>query len=624
MINLNPNQQQAAEHLNGPMMVLAGPGSGKTAVITARAAHLIHAHNIETRRILVITYSKAAANEMQRRFLELRGGPGGDEGSPAPPDMPTFGTFHSVFYRMIRQRHGYELGQVMGEGERRMAVRGFLIQLGYDLEDEFLSAVLGEMSLVKNELHDLEYYHSAAIGAEDFRRLLKMYASFKADKNKIDFDDMLSMAYTMLKDEPAQLTRWRRYYPYIMIDEFQDINRVQYETVKLLAAPANNLFIVGDDDQSIYKFRGSRPEFLLNFPKDYPATTSVTLGTNYRSTNQIISYANSLISGNKLRYHKEIVGTGRDGAKPLIISSDDQNAEAASIAQRIRTMWKNGANLDSIAVIYRLNLQSRAFADAFMNANIPYRNRDEMPVIYDHWIAADLFAYLRLAVRLAKKQKTGYDPDAERIINKPYRFISKAFMQGMKQGNLDLFAAYHRDPTLHTASKARIEELKSDLTTLGKRDTAAALRYIRQGIGYNEHIMDHSAYRKLNPAGLFEIADELQEAAKSFPDPEAFMAHARAAIAAAKDSDAQRGPCCNLTTLHSAKGLEFDRVFIAGAVEDVIPYSRSKTDADIEEERRLLYVGVTRARHELYISTIKTRYDKKVEPSRFLRLNRDK
>jgi len=399
---------------------------------------------------------------------------------------------------------------------------------------------------------------------------------------------------------------------------------VQYETVRLLAAPLNNLFIVGDDDQSIYKFRGSRPEFLLNFPKDYPAAESVTLDTNYRSTDQIIKYANSIIAANKLRYQKEIIGTSREGKKPTILIADDQNVEAAKIAERIRAMGKEGADLDSIAVIYRLNLQARAFADAFMNANIPYRNRDEMPVIYDHWIAADFFAYLRLAVRLFKKQKTGYDTDAERIINKPYRFISKAFLQGMKQGNLDMFAAYHRDPTLHTASKARIEELKTDLITIGKRDTASAIRYIRQGIGYNEYIVDHSAYRKLNPAGLFEIADELQEAAKNFPSPEEFLAHARAAIAAAKEQDTNRGPCVNLTTLHSAKGLEFDKVFIAGAVEDVIPYVRSKTDADIEEERRLLYVGVTRARHELYISTIKTRYDKKVEPSRFLGLNKGK
>jgi len=613
------------------MMVLAGPGSGKTAVITARAKRLIDAHHIDPRRILVITYSKAAATEMQRRFVQLtRKAVGGDEGqsdaldpshsSYASHASPTFGTFHSVFFRMLRSKKDYSLDQILADGERRIAVRGFLSQLGYDLDNEFLSAVLGEMSLVKNELHDINHYHSAAIGAEDFRRVCDSYESYKAEKGKIDFDDMLTMAYAMLKSDPSQLQRWQQAYSYIMIDEFQDINRVQYEAVKLLAATLNNLFIVGDDDQSIYKFRGSRPEFLLNFPKDYPAATSVTLDTNYRSTNQVIAYANKVIVQNQLRYNKEIIGTGRDGAKPVLLTAEDQNQEAAKIAQRIRDLWRKGADLDSIAVIYRLNMQARAFADAFMNANIPYRNRDEMPIIYDHWIAADFFAYMRVALRLFRKQKTGYDTDAEQIINKPYRFISKAFLQGMKQSNSDMFQFYHRDPTLHTASKTRIEELKSDLTTLGKRDTVTAIKYIRKGLGYDDHILDHAAYRKLNPAGLLEIADELQEAAKSFPQPEGFMAHAKAAIAAARDPDTERGPSCNLTTFHSAKGLEFDRVFIAGAVEDVIPYVRSKTDADIEEERRLFYVGVTRARHELYISTIKYRYEKKVEPSRFLRL----
>ncbi|MCL2528244.1 MAG: ATP-dependent helicase [Defluviitaleaceae bacterium] len=613
MQNLNKNQLQAVNHQNGPMMVLAGPGSGKTAVITARARELSQAHNVEPKRILVITYSKAAATEMQRRFVQLADIYEGQA-------MPTFGTFHSVFFRMIRSNKNYSLDQIMAEGERRTLVRGFLSKLGYDLDDEILSAVLGEMSLIKNELHDIAHYHSTTVSAVDFRRVCENYAAYKTENNKIDFDDMLTLAYEMLKNEPAQLAKWRNIYPYIMIDEFQDINRVQYETVKLLAAPLNNLFIVGDDDQSIYKFRGSRPEFLLHFPKDYPAAASVTLDTNYRSTNQIISYANNAIKDNKLRYNKEITGTGRDGPKPIIFRAADQNQEAANIAQRIRDLWKKGADLESIAVIYRLNMQARAFGDAFMNANIPYRNRDEMPIIYDHWIAADFIAYLRLAIRLLRKQKTGYDNDAEQIINKPYRFISKAFMQGMKQTNSDLFAAYHRDPTLHTASKTRIEELKSDLVSLTKRDTATAIKYIRKGIGYDDYILDHAAYRKLNPAGLLEIADELQDAAKNFNDPEGFMAHAKATIAAAREPESKRGPSCTLTTFHSAKGLEFDRVFIAGAVEDVIPYVRSKTEADIEEERRLFYVGVTRARHELYISTIKTRYDKKVEPSRFLGL----
>ena len=250
--------------------------------------------------MLVITYSKAAALEIERRFkaLELGG-----------MNRAAFGTFHSVFFRMLRRKNGYDTGQILNDGERRTVVRQFLSQMEYMPDDETLSNLLGEMSLVRNEMHDLAYYHSNTIGAEDFRELCRSYENYKAERGKIDFDDMLCHAYEMLKTESDQLNYWRGKYKYIMIDEFQDINKVQYEAVKLLAAPDNNLLVVGDDDQSIYRFRGSRPEFLLNFPTDFPDTAQVTLTTNYRSTNEIISYANSAIAPNKLRYGKIIVGT---------------------------------------------------------------------------------------------------------------------------------------------------------------------------------------------------------------------------------------------------------------------------------------------------------------------------
>jgi len=606
-LNLNHNQQKAAEHISGPMMVLAGPGSGKTAVITARASYLVTA-SIPARSILVITYSKAAAQEMEQRFRQRYA-------DSVPP--VTFGTFHSVFYRILRRSKNYTLDQIFGEGERRTLIRSFLSEMNYDMDDEFLSSVIGEMSLVRNELHDISHYHSATIGTEHFRELLERYNSYKTDKNIIDFDDMLCYSYELLATKPEELEYWRNIYTHIMIDEFQDINSVQYEMVKLLAAPKNNIFIVGDDDQSIYRFRGARPEFLLNFPADYPDTNQVTLETNYRSTDHIIKCANKLIIANTMRYDKQIHGTERKGVKPVLLVASDQNHEAIQIAEKIRTLWKKGADIDEIAVAFRLNIQARAFMDAFLNMNIPFKTRDEIPTIYDHWIAEDLFAYLRVAQRLGLKQKLGYNPDATRIINKPFRFISKAFLQGLKKEDLDLFRVYGYSDSLHTATKANIEELHRDLLKVAKHETADAIRYIRKNINYNGYIIDTCEYRKLRPTGLFEIADELQEAAKQFPNPEEFIAHAKEASELAKQKE-QSGPCCTLTTMHSAKGLEFERVFIAGVVEELIPYARSKTAVEIEEERRLFYVGVTRAKNELYISTIKSRYDKPSEPSRFL------
>lgn len=544
---------------------------------------------------------------MQRRYSE-QGGEGG----------ASFGTFHSTFFRMLRKKHGYSIEEIINDGERRNAVKAFLSEKQYDPDDEMLSNLLTEMSLVRNELHDLTHYHSKTIGTDDFLELCESYEKYKADRKKIDFDDMLCLTYEMLRENPRELEYWRNKYPYIMIDEFQDINRVQYEIVKLLAAPQNNLFIVGDDDQSIYRFRGSRPEFLLNFPKDFPETAQITLETNYRSTDEIIAYANKTIAPNKQRYAKNIHGTASHGKPPIFLVSDDQNHEAVQIATLIRNLWKKGANLDKIAIAFRTNIQSRAFMDAFLNMNIPFTSRDEAPTIYEHWLAEDLFAYLRVAQRLWLRQKTGYDPDAARIINKPFRFVSKAFLADVKKRDANIFQAYQRTNALHLSTKANIEELNTHLLRLAKLETSEAIRYIRQNAAYNTHIHSICEYRKLNPSGLMEIADELQEAAKPYPNPPDFIAHAKKAAEAAKQQT-QQGPSCTLTTLHSAKGLEFERVFIAGAVEEILPYIRSKTEAEIEEERRLFYVGITRAKHELYISTVKTRYDSPAEPSRFIK-----
>jgi len=442
---LNENQQKAALHKDGPMMVLAGPGSGKTAVITARAINL--SQNATFSPVLVITYSKAAATEMQRRFeasLEMskktssKATASNEPSNQAPHEAPlealantqspiTFGTFHSAFFRMLRRKRGHSLGEIMADGERRNAVRSFLMERNYEPDDALLSSLLLEMSLVRNELFDIEFYHSKSIAAEAFKEICKEYENYKRDKNKIDFDDMLCHTYNLFKEDEAELKYWREKYKYIMIDEFQDINRVQYELVKLLAAPANNIFVVGDDDQSIYRFRGSRPEFLLDFPKDFPENKQVILQTNYRSTDSIINYANKLILANKMRYNKNIVGTSQSGSPPIFLKAEDQNDEAQKIAEKIRTLRNKGANLDEIAVTFRLNIQARAIADAFLNLRIPFKSRDEMPTIYEHWLAQDIFAYLHVARRLALRQKTGFCPNAERIINKPFRYVGKAF-----------------------------------------------------------------------------------------------------------------------------------------------------------------------------------------------------
>jgi DNA helicase-2/ATP-dependent DNA helicase PcrA len=319
-----------------------------------------------------------------------------------------------------------------------------------------------------------------------------------------------------------------------------------------------------------------------------------------------------------MRYEKNIIGTGRNGPPPKTCTAPDQNREAAAIASVIKKQHEQGADYSQFAVLYRVNMQSRALVDAFLHANIPFTVKDESPVIYEHWIARDLFAFLRLGMRIPAE----YEPDAERVMNKPYRFIGKAFLQSAKLKKVSPFRIYQRDPALNDLQRARIDELLFYLQQAGKRKPVDAVRYIRQAAGYNQHIRDYCEYRRLEPAGLYEIADELQEAAKQFDTAGDFIRNAEEVIQAAKRNKTPPVSGVTLSTLHSAKGLEFDTVFIAGAVESVIPHERSKTDAELEEERRLLYVGVTRAKNHLYIYIPKTRYDKEMKPSRFLETER--
>ena len=593
-MNLNESQRQAVSHVEGPLMVLAGPGSGKTTVITYRAMNLVREAGIPPWQVLVITFSKAAATEMENRFKARTEG-----------ESCTFGTFHAVFFRVLRQRYGYGLDQVLQEGEGREIVRKLLA--GYEADEDMLSAVRNEISLVKNELHDLRYYNSSTMGAEEFRQIFFKYEEVKKSQNKIDFDDMLSACYNLWRTETENLAYWQKKFPYIMIDEFQDINHVQYECIRMLSAAPHHLCIVGDDDQSIYRFRGARPEFLLRFPEDYPQVRRVVLDTNYRSTDPIISFSNKIITQNQLRYNKLIVGTQKKGPMPKILKCKDQNHEAAVMAAQIR----KHPNLNEIAVVYRTNMQARAFVDAFMQANIPYVVKDEISVIYEHWIAQDIFAYLRLSCGM------GSIRDTERIVNKPFRFISKAFLQKARQENKDIFRWYAESGMLNSAQQQRIEELLLDLRAVGKRKTSEGIKYLRKNAGYDGHIRDYCDYRKISPAGLYEIAAEIQEASEAFPDPEEFIRHGNEAIEN-KNKHMGDEARVTLTTMHSAKGLEFDTVYIAGAVEGLIPYERCKTEAELEEERRLFYVGATRARHDLFISVIKKRHEKDVKPSRFI------
>ncbi|MCD8299635.1 MAG: ATP-dependent helicase, partial [Clostridiales bacterium] len=385
-------QEQAIKHRDGPAIVLAGPGSGKTTVITRRVRQMISVGGIDPTGILVITFSRAAAAEMQKRFFYLM------DRQQIPV---TFGTFHAVFFHILKQAYGYTASQIAKEEQRTLFVREYIhrLRLEYDDETDFIRNILGEISLIKNSGIDVAHYYSASCAEDIFRRIYDAYQECLSSNRLLDFDDMLMFTKELFEKRPDILSGWQERYPYILIDEFQDINQLQYDIVRMLAMPHNNLFIVGDDDQSIYRFRGSKPEIMLNFENDYPGAETICLSTNYRSGTEIVKTAGNLISYNKTRFPKDIKAAATDGIPPIFETFTTQKEENLYIIKTIQELSaKGGVPYEEMAVLFRTNSQPGLLIQQLFEYNIPFVSKEHIPNIFDHWIAKDIVTYMQLAM----------------------------------------------------------------------------------------------------------------------------------------------------------------------------------------------------------------------------------
>ncbi len=593
-------QQDAIEHNEGPCMVLAGPGSGKTTVITYRVKHLIENLKVDPLSILVVTFTKSAAVEMEMRCNRLFGAKSG----------ATFGTFHSIFFNIIR-RHRRERLDILDEGRRFAIIKQLTSKVFKETDEELFKLVSSEISICKNEMYDLAHYNSVNISSEEFKNIFSSYEALKKDNNFLDFDDMLTVCYELLQSNDI-LELWQNRFRYILIDEFQDINRIQYECMKLLAKRDRNIFVVGDDDQSIYKFRGAKPDILLKFPKDFEGTRKIVLDTNYRSTENIIRFCNRVIAVNSKRYHKEIKGVDREGPNPQIVISQDVYKEALDVAARILELKPD--NLKTVAVIYRTNIQAIAFIEAFTSMGIPYRLRDEPPSIFDHFSYGDICAYLNLSK----------DPDDRvllaRIMNKPSRYIPKGALDVFRKDSKNILATLTTSKSLNLKQRENIYELKLHLSVLQSKNTYEAIKYIRKLIGYNSYIKSYCAYHKIEPDNINAILDEITESSKPYPTFDGYMEHVRQTVEENKKAGSRMDiNGVTLSTIHSAKGLEFETVFVVGAVDGVIPHGKSHSVSELEEERRLFYVGLTRAKSRLFVYATETRYDAPTSLTPFLK-----
>ena len=611
---LNENQLKAVNHLDGPCMVLAGPGSGKTRVITYRIANMVVNKNIKPTSILAISFTKASSIEMKNRALSLS--------NDFRMNKVTYGTFHSVFFRILRYFENYNIESILDEKTKRIGLKNILKGLNIENadDDETIGQVINEISYVKNELMDKRDFKSEVLTNDEFIKVYNFYEEYKQQMNKIDFDDMLIKTYELLKNNKAALDRVRSVYRYILVDEFQDINKVQFEALKLIANPSNNIFVVGDEDQSIYGFRGSRPDFLLEFEEYFSNTKKVLLDINYRSKGEIINIANRLIEKNTNRYEKVIKCGQGNGAKVNYISPEDSEEEAVYIAKDIKNkVQEDYTEYTDFAVIYRTNIQSRALVDVFMDMRIPFVVKDSIVTIYDHWAAQDILAYLRIGVN------PNSNKDWMRIINKPFRYISKDNLNLIKD-EPDFINSLINKCDLHPKQVKTINDLDIDISYVKGLNPKNAISYIRTTLDYDRYILDYCANRKIKTNGLIEILNELESSATNFKTIQEYLEHierVKSEIVDNKNNKETDGVI--FTTMHSAKGLEFKNVYIIGANEGTIPHEKSyeiddeeKKNDQIEEERRLMYVAITRAEENICISSPINKYGKRVSKSRFV------
>lgn len=580
----------AVEHTQGPCLVLAGPGSGKTKVLCERVSYLIDAKVARAEEILVITFTKAAAIEMKERFLRLRK-------EDAASKNVTFGTFHAIFFQILKQAYGFQASSILKESEKSKLISDLISEIPEEIEEtpELLEEILHEISVVKNTGTGIMKFAAKSLPEELFRTLFVQYEHRLLLKKKLDFDDMIVRTLRLFEKDPQARLAWQQRFSYFLVDEFQDINPLQFEILRLLALPQNNVFMVGDDDQSIYAFRGSRPELMLHVNEVYPDVRTLYLNRNYRSKQQIVKLAGAVIANNKNRYEKEtLIVQNQVGICELLEFSDCLD-EARGVCDRITSIFP-ATPYEEIAVLVRTVGEFAVFESEFLMRGIPYQTKERKSDLYHHWIADDLMAYCSLSLQLAggRLQRR----ELLRIMNRPSRYLLRDSVEQNEITKEQWAAYYSGSPKMQET----IAELFRHLERMQQMSAYAALVYIRKVIGYENYLIESADRTGKDVAELYARFDLLLEDAKGGISKQEWMNVIR--LKRREEEKNRQGDQdrkgVHLMTMHGAKGLEFECVFLADCVEAVVPGTRAVLIKQIEEERRLFYVAMTRAKGRLY------------------------
>lgn len=611
-MKLNRGQDEAIKHGNGPCMVLAPPGSGKTLIVTERTRYLIEESGVRPDQILVITFTRYAAREMKERFERLTAG----KNYPV-----TFGTFHSIFYGILKCAYGIGANNLMSEKESSVLLQEVLDQTDIEStpevedEEELVRELLREVGMVKNGLCHLKDFHSKYLTQDEFAEVFRSYEHQKKELKKFDFDDMLVQCYALFRKKPEILQGWQKRFQYILIDEFQDINRVQYEVIRMLAAPRYNLFVVGDDDQSIYGFRGAKPELMLYMKQEFPSLRTISLTVNYRSTEFITGAAARVILHNDTRFYKRVQSFRGRGQNVHVQEVLDEQEEAQYVTEEIQKKLDQGIKPGEIAVLFRAAVQARMISEILSVHRIPFEMRDYVTNFYRHFIVKDMMAYLQLAA--GKRDRSLFLT----ICNRPLRYLARNSMENRQVNFEDLRKFYcDKDWMLDI-----IDQFDVDVRMMKNMAPYAAIQYIRKKIGYDDFLKEYAEKHQISWKQLMDVMAELEERSKNFKSYDEWEIHIAKYTqeleeqqAKARKIKGERENKVQLMTIHSAKGLEFEDVFVIHANEGEIPHQKAEKKDEIEEERRLFYVALTRAKNNLCISYITQKNGNSIKPSRFV------
>lgn len=583
------------------MLVLAGPGSGKTFVMIQRVQYLISHFHVEPSAILVISFSRASAAELKERFQKQR---------EVPSEGVNFATFHACFFHILKTTLHYSVKDIITHEEQRNIMKILLSDPLYEERDsrEKEEEYIRRFSYYKNKglkvMEEKESLH--------FCRLFHAYQKEMHSRHKLDFDDMGLLCLQLFRNNPGVLADWQSKYTHILIDEFQDINPVQFQVIRLLTEKRKNLFVVGDDDQAIYSFRGASPQIMLNFEKLYPDTKKVLLETNFRCSGNIVQKSLEVIEKNRFRFHKRIAAYHSDKEPVMLKKFENTSEEYSYIRKRINQLIQQGAGPSDITCIFRTNQNMLGLADYFIRHRIPFSMKEQTGSIFQHFIARDILSYLQFFLE-GKKRKDFFS-----IMNKPLRYLSRNACSSPVISWEELENYYQAKPYMQEI----IGEIKKHEKWVLRLDLYGAINYIRKVIGYEQYIKDEGLKQGMEWEEAVEILNFLQNSTRGTASLEQWRREIEEYEEALKQAKEESREGIQLITMHACKGLEYPYVFLPDCNEGKIPHKKAHSEEELEEERRIFYVAMTRAKERLEILYIQDKLGKKLQPSRFLSLER--